>query len=117
VHARLSTPLTSTGALTFYQAGPHEHLTLSRHLTAETKVEEFISGIGVVTRWERIRKDNHWLDAIYNACAAGHLAGARLITEQIPEQPRRSAVINPGAFRRDGSPWVDLSRWRGIRGS
>ncbi|QDU28516.1 Phage terminase large subunit (GpA) [Anatilimnocola aggregata] len=117
VHARLSTPLTSPGALTFYQAGPHEHLALARHLTAETKVEEFIAGQGVVTRWERIRKDNHWLDAIYNACAAGYLAGARLIAEQLPEQSRRSAVISSGHTRRDGSPWIDLSRWRGIRGS
>ena len=90
---------------------------LARHLTAERKTEEFIAGQGVVTRWERLRKDNHWLDALYNSCAAGYLAGARLIEEKSAVvRPRRSAATNPGMTRRDGSPWIDARRWQaGLR--
>jgi len=36
---------------------------------------------------ERIRKQNHWLDALYNACVAGHGCGVRLVDEKIPERP------------------------------
>ncbi|MBC7852923.1 MAG: phage terminase large subunit family protein, partial [Pirellulaceae bacterium] len=118
VHQRLGTPLTSSGALTFYQTLPQEHLALARHLTAEIKTEEFVPGQGVVVRWERLRKDNHFFDALYNACAAGYLCGARLIDERPPpKQPRKPQVMSSGFTRRDGRPWVDLSRWHGIKGS
>ena len=46
-------------------------------MTAEVKTEEFIAGKGVVVKWERIRRQNHWFDALYNACAAGHGCGVR----------------------------------------
>jgi phage terminase large subunit GpA-like protein len=67
VHQRLSTPLGSPGAMSLFQASPPEHLALAKHLTAETKVEEFVAGKGVVVKWERLRRQNHWLDALYNA--------------------------------------------------
>ena len=57
------------------------HLALAKHLTSEVKTEEFMAGRGVVTKWERRRKQNHWFDALYNACAAGHLCGVRLVEE------------------------------------
>ena len=34
VHQRLSTPIDKPGAMTLFQAHPHEHLSLARHLTA-----------------------------------------------------------------------------------
>lgn len=80
VHQRLETPLGTSGAMTLFQAPPQEHTSLVRHLTAETKVEEYLPGQGMITRWERIRRDNHFFDAIYNACAAGWACGARLLT-------------------------------------
>src|SRR5262249_10320123 len=52
-HQRLSTPLTSAGAMTLFRAQAQEHLSLARHLTAEVKTEEFVSGKGVVVKWER----------------------------------------------------------------
>ena len=55
--------------------GREKPLDVWRSLTAE----EFLAGKGLVTKWERLRRNNHWLDALYNACAAGHLAGVRLI--------------------------------------
>jgi len=64
--------------MSLFRAAPQEHLALAKHLTAETKTEEFVAGKGVVVRWERLRRQNHWFDALYNACAAGHLCGVRL---------------------------------------
>ncbi|MEX0936878.1 MAG: terminase gpA endonuclease subunit [Pirellulales bacterium] len=90
VHQRLSTPLNQTGAMTLYHASPEEHLSLAKHLTAEQKVTQFVAGKGVVNKWERLRKNNHWFDALYNACAAGHPSGVRLAEEtvqQIRERP------------------------------
>jgi hypothetical protein len=58
VHQRLSTPITSAGAMTLFQASPQEHLALAKHLTAEVKTEEFVAGKGVIVKWERIRKQN-----------------------------------------------------------
>jgi hypothetical protein len=84
----LSTPLGQPGALTLFRATPQEHLALGKHLTAEQKVEEFVAGKGVVVKWERKRRNNHWLDALYNACAAGHLCGVRLVSEPPPPRPK-----------------------------
>ena len=112
VHQRLETPLGQPGAMTLFQAPPHEHLSLAKHLTAERKVEEFMPGRGVVTRWERIRKNNHWFDALYNACAAGHASGVRLLEEErVKPEPRRK--LSEIAAERQG--FVDRERWNGIR--
>lgn len=59
-----------------------EHLALAKHLTAEVKSEEFVAGKGVITKWDRIRRQNHWFDALYNACVAGHGRGVRQVEEQ-----------------------------------
>ena len=78
--------------MTLLQTNPAEHLALAKHLTAERKIEEFVTGRGVVVKWERLRRQNHFLDALYNACAAGHHAGARLVQEPKPEKQRVSLV-------------------------
>lgn len=83
---RLATPVGQPGALTLFRAPPNDHLAFAKHLTAEVRVDEFVAGRGMVTRWEQKRKANHWLDAVYNACAAGHRVGARLLGT--PEDPR-----------------------------
>ena len=87
VHQRLTTPIGQPGAMTLFAAPPQEHLRLAHHLTAEKKVEEYLPGKGVVVKWQRVRKDNHWLDALYNASAAGQLSGVRLVDE--PRTPRQ----------------------------
>jgi hypothetical protein len=66
VHQRLSTPLDQTGAMTLFQTNPADHLALAKHLTVERKTEEFVTGKGVVVKWERLRRQNHFLDALYN---------------------------------------------------
>jgi hypothetical protein len=85
IHQRLSTPLGALGAMTLFQASPQEHLAIAKHLTAEVKTEEFVAGKGVVVTWERLRRQNHWFDALYNASAAGHYCGVRLVAE--PPRP------------------------------
>lgn len=86
LHERLVAPLGQPGAMSFFCASRQEHLALAKHLTAEQKVEEFVPGRGVVTRWERRRRQNHWLDALYMACAAGFYCGAKLIDEFRPKR-------------------------------
>jgi len=110
VHERLKTPMASPGAILLYRGTSQEHLSLARHLTAERKVEEFIAGKGLVVRWERVQKNNHWFDALYNACAAGHLAGVRLIAPPKP-MSHPAAALPPPPSR------IDMSRWHGIRRS
>jgi phage terminase large subunit GpA-like protein len=87
-HGRLSTPLGKPGAMTFFSAQRQEHLGLARHLTAEIKTEEFVAGKGATIRWQCVRRDNHWLDALSYACVAGHFCGVRLVSEQQPTQTK-----------------------------
>jgi phage terminase large subunit GpA-like protein len=115
-HQRLTQPLDQPGAITFFDAPREIHLAIAKHLTAERKTEEFIAGKGVVTKWERIRKQNHWLDALYLAGCAGYYAGARLVDEHVPaKRPTRSlAQMAAAAARSDGRPCIDRERWHGI---
>ena len=112
VHQRLSMPLGKRGAMSLFQAGLQEHLALARHLTAETKIEEFVAGRGVVVKWERLRRQNHWFDALYNACAAGHLCGVRLVSGDEPTRPQSKPRVSPAMVQPDGRPWVDVDRFR-----
>ncbi|QDV25884.1 Phage terminase large subunit (GpA) [Aureliella helgolandensis] len=108
VHQRLSTPTSRVGAITLFQASATEHLSFAKHLTAEVKTEEFISGKGMVTKWDRKRKQNHWFDALYNACAAGHYCGVRLVEEE-----RRKVPVKPKpAPDPQRKPYIDVERWR-----
>jgi phage terminase large subunit GpA-like protein len=112
VHQRLSTPLDAPGAMSLFGAPPQEHLALAKHLTAEVKTEEFIAGKGVVTRWERKRKQNHWFDSLYTACAAGYWCGVRLVTEETRPAPPPKPRTTPQFRRSDGRPWIDIERWK-----
>ena len=108
---RLTTPLGTTGAMSLYQAGLNDHLALAKHLTAEQKVEEFVAGKGVVVKWERLRRQNHWFDALYNASATASFCGVRLV-EQPPEPPAPKRANYHGFDRPDGRPWFDTEEWQ-----
>lgn len=98
--------------MTLFQAPAHEHLSLAKHLTAEKKTEEFLPGKGVVTRWECIRRNNHWFDALYNACADGHYVGARLIQDPQPEPRTYGKLSDLAQSKRDQrGGMVDTQRW------
>jgi phage terminase large subunit GpA-like protein len=110
-HQRLCTPIHNAGAITYFEASPQDHMALARHLTAEVKTEEFVAGKGILTKWERKRKQNHWFDALYNACAAGHYCGVRIVQEvrKEPRPARKPSTPNPTHRRQ---PWIDTERWR-----
>ena len=109
VHERLHIPVGQPGGLTLSRGTPQDHLALSKHLTAETKTEEFVAGKGLVVKWERQQRQNHWLDALYNACAAGRYCGAKLITEK-PKTLRPPAAHPPQTAGTDYA--IDLSQWK-----
>lgn len=85
----------------------YEHLKFGQHMSAERPTEVFKPKVGSVRVWERVRRQNHWLDSWTLACAAGHLAGVRLT------QPgdRVPGVIGPTRTRK-----INYRQWRsGLR--
>ena len=77
VHLRLAAPAGCPGSLVFHHVHQaKEHLTITKHLTAEKVVQEFVPGKGVVDCWvNESRRPNHYFDACYNGLVAGHLCG------------------------------------------
>ncbi len=109
IHERLHTPLSEPGAFALFNAKPQEHTTYAKQLAAERQVSEFVAGKGTVVRWENSRRrQNHYLDATYMACAAGHLAGVRLFQEQVEDEhePRRCERVTAP----DGRPFLVTER-------
>jgi phage terminase large subunit GpA-like protein len=92
-HERLTTPLGLPGAMTLFAASPAIHNDWAKQVTAERHVEEFVSGKGVVRKWVRDRKKNHFFDTLYNACAAANYCGVRLIAE--PKKQERTEEAPP----------------------
>lgn len=112
VHARLKTELRdkegkpSVGAMTFHQPSPgQDHRTLAHHLLAEQQVQEFIPGKGTVTKLETIREQNHFLDSTALACVAGIIAGQRVVTAEMHQEPASRQTPS----EREGEPkkWID----------
>lgn len=86
LHARLSTPIGLPGSLALFALGDgYTHDTFARHLTSERRVQEFVPDKGVVIKWVRERKANHWLDCGALACVGAHALGVKLVP--MPKQP------------------------------
>jgi phage terminase large subunit GpA-like protein len=112
---RLSGPLLTEdgqrapGSLSLFDVPPREHARVSKHFTAEVPVEEFDAKRGRnVVVWRLRRKDNHWLDTLYNCAAAGHLCGVRLTGDGVVaagetrgKPPARQMPLTTT----DGRPW------------
>jgi hypothetical protein len=78
----------------------------------DEKGAQFVLGL-IWAKWERVRRQNHWFDSLYNACAAGYFCGARLLGETVKRQPvRRSAIISAGIQLPDARPWLEVDEWR-----
>lgn len=73
VHSMFNTPLDQPGSLAIFNGERREHTAYARAITAEKAVQEFILEKGTITKWVRVRQDNHWLDATELACVGGHL--------------------------------------------
>ncbi len=71
LHQRLRQPVGEAGALSLFKASEtFGHADYSAHLVAEKQVEKFVAGRGTVIVWERVDRNNHWLDSTYGALAA-----------------------------------------------
>lgn len=93
--------------MTLFLAPPHKQPSLAKNLKAGRKTEEFVAGI---------RRNNHWFDALCNASAAGHLAGARLIDAPHQGQRRIFGKLSDMAQRKhEERRWFSQQRRGGIR--
>ena len=119
VHDALKTPIGQPGAMTLYQVERKldgrlngDHLKFSRHLLAERQVEKPGKDGKVVTVFEALSRNNHWLDSTALAMVGGHVAGVRLIAaadsasgQQPPPppaaaEPRRRVHVSDWLSRR-----------------
>jgi phage terminase large subunit GpA-like protein len=109
-HQRLAMPAEEPTAITLYQAAsPTEHLEYSRQVTAERQIEKWFPGRGTKSVWERVDRENHFLDAGYLATAAGHFVLAEsqkkpTAEKWIPQAQTPSPVRRGGQVEADG--WV-----------
>ena len=90
--------------MTLWRGTQQDHASFSNHLAAERCFEEFKGG-RLHQRWEMKTRINHWLDATYMACAAGHFAGWRLLRPErgAEKQPRPTyAKVGEGTQERGG---------------
>lgn len=105
LHQRLAMPPDAEQAITLYDAPTRRaHAEFARHLTAEKQVEEYVEGRGDIIKWERIDRQNHWLDASYNATAAGW-AIVDFIGRRQPTATKRN---RGGLTMPDGRPFVQV---------
>jgi hypothetical protein len=80
------------GSLSLYACpnNPKQHLSISKHIVAEERVQKFIEGgKGLVTKWVQKSSTNHYLDALALSCAAAGVMGVRLIRREsliVPEE-------------------------------
>jgi phage terminase large subunit GpA-like protein len=94
----------------YYSSNRNEHITWSKHATAEEPKEFFEEGKGTYIRWIKHRKGNHHLDNAYNCWLALHLSGLRLIKEKAPLPQQSTELINPGLTLPDGRPFAITDR-------
>jgi len=113
VHQRLATPVSQPGAMTLFddQGDKNCHTSFTKHITAEREGEQFVPGKGRVTKWISEHRSNHWFDALYLACAAGHFAGWSLVEESTLSPIMSQTVQRQSAFTTpDGRAFVALER-------
>lgn len=72
IHSGLTVPPGEPGSLVLWSATPEDTdiWTLAKHLTSERGVVEFDPKRGNVQRWERVNRNNHFLDCFYG-CLVG----------------------------------------------
>jgi len=107
IQFRLQTPLTQPGALTLYRSGVEaDHLTIAKHFTSEKRVEEFVAGKGIVTRWVAVSRNNHYLDATALAAVAASAVGERGEVAAIQPPPAPAAPPASPAPPRKAPAWM-----------
>lgn len=93
LHRRIKSPTGQPGSITLFQDLEKHHSTIERHWRSETLTRELHPSRGFVERWTNTGKANHYLDASYLACAAGHFCGFTVVAQNQPPAP--AAVDEP----------------------
>ena len=96
VHARFMTPPDNRGSITLFGDDPQSHHAYGHHIVSEQLVTEFVEDKGELTHWKKLSKNNHWLDATYQAAAAAGQFGVRLLRPQ----PQPAAPPSPPRQRK-----------------
>lgn len=98
LHQRLLMPEDQPLAVTLYDAASFsEHTEFCKQLTAEKQVEKFVEKKGDVIVWERVARNNHWLDSSYAATCAGDAVLVALEIEKTKKRPRTLGEMAAGA--------------------
>ena len=101
---RIATPLGKPGALTLCSVPKTlDHLSLAKHLTAEREVQEYVPGVGIRIRWERMNRNNHHGDVFYMCGALAARAGAGGVIVGVGRGRGRSQQL--GVRSQNGRRW------------
>ncbi len=79
VHDGFAAASGSPGSLSIFHARAWDHVGFARQITAERLEQEFVAGKGQRTFWNRLMKDNHYLDVTAYARAAADILGIKMI--------------------------------------
>jgi phage terminase large subunit GpA-like protein len=102
-HSRLECSKDEVGAILLFRSEEQRpHFQYAKHLTAEKKVEEWEPGKGLQIRWEKLRKDNHWLDTESMANLAGAFAGVQVVKAVLPPPKPQKPKVDPLAALAEG---------------
>lgn len=101
VHEGLGTAPGGPGSIALFSAQVRDHLSFARQITAERREEEFVPGKGSRIFWNRLWKDNHYLDVTSYARAAADMLGIRLV-RPTPAAPRPRHPANDSAKKQRG---------------
>lgn len=124
VHERFNTPTfdethqPNDGALSlFIPPDQKYHLDFSHQVCAEERQEVFIPKKGLQRKWIRVKKANHYLDAMAYASAAAAVMGVKIIqpvklpTTVREQTPSPRQFHNPQErFRRRAGGWIPKRR-------
>lgn len=112
VHERFRVPIGLPGSMRlFYSADGREHLGYSHHIMAEQRQETFVPGRGLVAKYVKKHKHNHYLDATYLACCASYWCGVRVVgSNKAPAIPYEVSPIVQKITTEDGRPYYVRDR-------
>jgi len=128
LHARLSCEPTAPGAITLFHVTRTDLTEVEgrrrfvRQLTAEKSTQEFVKGRGMVTRWTKVRQDNHWLDSTALALIGGSISGVSVIdvdpsgeAPAVPAPVAPAPPMRPAVISQEMSPSVREATIRTVR--
>ncbi len=88
VHEAFAVAPGGPGSIGIFNAPPRDHFGFARQITAERREEEFVPGQGRRIFWNRLWKDNHFLDVTAYARAAADMMGIKLVRPAVPAASR-----------------------------